>query len=175
MNTAAEWFGSTWRTVAFVAANTAAIYFTSLVAVRIAGRRTISQLSAFDVVVTIALGSIIATTAVSSDPSYIEGATAVVTLLAVQLVVAAVRLRSSTARRVIDFRPQIVVRDGNVELPSGIFKAQLSPDELYAKLRVAGVPDVDEIRLVLLEPTGELSILRNQTEADAARATGMLP
>ncbi len=53
-----EWFVASWDVVGFVVLSTVAMYLSVLIGVRIAGRRTLAQLSAFDAVVTIALGSI---------------------------------------------------------------------------------------------------------------------
>lgn len=103
-----DWFGSSWTTVAYVAGSTFAIYCSALMVIRVAGRRTVAQLSAFDVVVTIALGSLIATTAVSRDPSYAQGITALSTLLVLQVIAAALRQTFAFVRRLLDFAPCVV-------------------------------------------------------------------
>ena len=95
----ADWFGASWATIGFVVAGTVAAYGTLLVGVRLAGRRTASELSAFDVVVTVALGSLLASMAVSPDPSYLQGVTPMATLLLLQ-----VRRGVQRARR--DSNPQ---------------------------------------------------------------------
>ena len=153
-----DWFGSSWATVAYVAASTIAVYASALVAVRVAGRRTVARFSAFDVVVTIALGSLIASTAVSRDPSYAEGATAMGTLLVLQVGVAALRQRSAGARRLLDFPPWVVVRNGRMELPATPLGPQMTADELLSSLRQRGVFNLDGLRLVVIEPTGGLSV-----------------
>lgn len=152
-----EWFGSSWSTVGWVAASTVAIYATTVVAVRLAGRRTVAQISAFDVVVTIALGSIVATTAVSSTASYAQGATAVATLLVLQVAVGALRVRYPTLSRVLDFRPQVVARDGAVDLSRHPFGPQLTEEEVRSKLREHGVFDLSSVTVVIMEPTGGMS------------------
>lgn len=87
------------------------MYGPALLAIRLAGRRTVARFSAFDVVVTTALGSLIASTAVGRDPSYGQGVTAMITLLGLQVGVGALRQRSAAARRLLDFTPWVVVRD----------------------------------------------------------------
>jgi hypothetical protein len=62
-----EWLGASWRTVGFVVVGTVATYLSTLVAIRLAGRRTVAQLSSFDIVVTVAIGSLVASTASSND------------------------------------------------------------------------------------------------------------
>jgi multisubunit Na+/H+ antiporter MnhF subunit len=110
-----EWFGASWETIGYVSAGTVAMYFSTVTAARIAGRRRLAQISAFDTIVTIAIGSLLATTAVSREASYAEGMAALLTLLGLQLGVAAMRRRFSRFRRIIEFRPELVVRT----VPSG--------------------------------------------------------
>ena len=156
----AEWFGASWSTVAWVAASTGAMYATVVIAVRVAGRRTLTQLSAFDIVVTIAIGSIVATTSVQRTASYAQGATAIVTLLAMQTLVGACRQRFPFLRRVLDFTPQVVVREGRMNLSSGPLGPQLTETELLSRLRQQGVFSLDGVHIVVLEPTGEVSVSR---------------
>ncbi len=154
------WFTSSWATVGFVAASTAAIYLTTLVAVRIAGRRTVSQMSAFDVVVTIALGTLLSSTAVSPTPSYAHGVTALVTLLMLQIGVAAIRQRVPRLRRIVDFAPRVLLRDGQPQLGMSPFGPQLTHDELLSRLRQRGVLSLDDAAVVILEPNGKVSVVR---------------
>ncbi|MFP5319450.1 MAG: DUF421 domain-containing protein [Acidimicrobiia bacterium] len=155
-----EWFGASWRTIGYVMASTAATYVSAIVAIRLAGRRTVAELSAFDVVVTVAIGSLVASTAVSSEPSYTQGMIALVTLLLLQVGIAAVRQRSATFRRLLDFEPETVVEGGEVNLPSGPLTSQITREELRSMLRERGVFDLDEVSLVVVEPTGGLSVRR---------------
>ena len=161
-----EWFGSSWSTVWWVAASTVAIYATTVIAVRLAGRRTVAQISAFDVVVTIALGSIVATTAVSSTASYAQGATAVSTLLVLQVLVGALRMRYPSLSRVLDFRPQVVVRDGEADLSRHPFGPQLTEEELRSKLRQQGVFDLSSVTVVIVEPTGDVSSATSDVDVE---------
>ena len=163
-----DWFGSSWETVAYVIVSTVAIYCSSLIAIRVAGRRPVAQLSSFDIVVTIALGSLIASTAVSRDPSYAQGITAVATLLLLQVLAAAARQKWAAARRLLDFAPYVVVRDGDLDLPKTPFGPQMTKDELLSKLRERDVFELDGLRLVVIEPTGGISVIQGGTKAEAA-------
>lgn len=157
----AQWFGASWSTIGFVAASTLAMYVTLLAAVRLAGRRTVAQLSAFDVIVTVALGTLLSSTVVTAEPSYAQSTTAIVTLLALQVTVAAVRRRSSRVQRLLEFEPEVVVRDGAVHLPTGLTSSQLSEGELRSRLRQQGVFDTSDLAVVVLEPSGRISVVRH--------------
>ncbi|MFP5370072.1 MAG: DUF421 domain-containing protein, partial [Actinomycetes bacterium] len=160
-----EWFGVSWATIGYVVAGTAAMYGSTLVAVRIAGRRTVARLSAFDLIITTAIGSLLASACVSADPSYAQATTALVTLLLLQMAVAAARRRFPAVARLLEFEPRVVLRDGDVDLDRGLFGAQLTRAELESALRSQGVFDLSSVRLVVLEPTGEFSVARGEPGA----------
>lgn len=156
----ADWFGASWSTLGFVALSTVAMYLSVLVGVRLAGRRTLAQLSAFDAVVTIALGSILSTTVLSASPSYARGVTAVVTLLGLQVTLGAARRRYPKVRRLVDFDPVPLIEDGVEQPRGGPLGVQLTDDELRSALRRRGVFDVDDVDEAVLEPTGDVSVRR---------------
>jgi uncharacterized membrane protein YcaP (DUF421 family) len=162
-----EWFGASWATVGYVVAGTVVMYASAVVGVRLAGRRTLAQMSAYDAVITVALGTLVSSVAVTSDPSYAQGLTALVTLLALQASLGLLRSRSGWVRRAMDFRPEAVVRDGRIELPEGLATSQLTQSELWSRLRQHGVADVGEVALVLLEPQGSITIARDAATAEA--------
>lgn len=145
-------------------AGTIVTYLSTIVAVRLAGRRTVAELSSFDVAVTVAIGSLVASTAVTSQPSYAQGMTALVTLLLLQVGIAALRQRSATLRRLLDFKPETVVDNGRLDLPTGPLTSQITWDELESKLRERGVFDLEDVALVVVEPTGGLSVRRRLSE-----------
>jgi uncharacterized membrane protein YcaP (DUF421 family) len=156
-----SWMGASWADLAFVVLGGVAMYVTTIVGVRLAGRRTIAQLSAFDLVITVALGSLVANTIASDDPSYAQGATALVTLLALQVAIGWSGRRIPALRRLLVFEPEVIVRDGTTRLPTGITTSQLTEEELDSRLRQQGVFDRSDLALVVLEPTGDLSIRRS--------------
>jgi uncharacterized membrane protein YcaP (DUF421 family) len=92
---------------------------------------------------------------VSSTTTVAQGAAAIGTLLALQIGAGWLRRRSARVRRLPDFAPEVVLRDGEPQLPSGPLTSQLTADEL----RQQGVFDTSGIALVVLEPTGGLSVV----------------
>ncbi len=152
------WSGSRQLLGAAVAA--VVIYVVALAAVRLAGRRTLAQMSAFDIVVTIAIGTLISSTARPSRASVLDSAAVLLTLLLLQVVLAAVRQQPPALRRLLDFSPQVVVRDGAALLPRRPDSAQLTVSDLESWLRREGIGKLDDVALAVLEPTGEVSVLR---------------
>jgi len=165
-------FGAPWTVIGWTVLLTASLYASVLVATRVAGRRTLSQLSAFDALTTIAIGTILGSTAISHQISFVEGVAAMLTLFSLQIVVGYARQRSPALRRALDFPPVTVVRDGEVDLPTGPFGSQLSIDEVRSELRHHGFADPAAVERAVLEPMGGLSVVRAAGVGDrAARRT----
>jgi uncharacterized membrane protein YcaP (DUF421 family) len=158
------WFGASWSTIGYVVASTTAIYCSALVATRLAGRRSLAQMSAFDVLVTVALGTLISSTAVSKDPSYLQGLVVLLTLLTLQVLLATLRQTFPRLARYVDFTPYVVLRHGEPDLTRSPFAAQMTREELVSKLRQQGVFDLRHGDFAILEPTGQISVVRSGTD-----------
>ncbi len=157
---------SSWQDAADTGVRTLVVYCLALVLARAAGRRTLAQLSAFDIVVTIAAGTVVGSTALPKDPSVSDGLTVLVVLFALQVALGAARQRSAWVRSVLDFAPRRVVVDGEASLLRSPGSAQLTRTDLEAQLRRQGVTDLSHVRLAILEPTGKLSVLRSGDGTD---------
>lgn len=162
--------GATWELVARVAGTTAAMYVVLLVGVRVAGRRTLSHVSAFDAIVTIALGSIVATTSVSTDTGLAQGVIAVAVLLVLQVAVAFVRRVAPPTRRFLDFPPLLLMSREREVPKTGLLGPQITHDELLSALRTKGVHDLSTVVDVRIEPNGEISVRRAE-DADSGPVT----
>jgi len=167
MNEISERFLSSWETVTFVALSTVAIYLSSLVAIRVAGRRTVSQMSAFDFIITVAIGTLVTTTALSRTTTYVDGMTALVTLLLMQVALGALRQKSRAIERVADFGPVVVYDGRTLNLPRSPFGPQMTEKELMSKLRRVGVFELGPRTIVLLEQDGAVSVATRE-EGDAS-------
>ena len=87
-------------------------YLALIVLLRISGKRTLAKLNAFDFVVTVALGSTLATVLLSSSVALAEGVTALALLIGLQYVVAWASVRSPYVERLVKSEPSLVYRDG---------------------------------------------------------------
>jgi uncharacterized membrane protein YcaP (DUF421 family) len=148
----------------------AAIYLWVIGATRLAGLRSFSKMSAFDFAMTVAIGSIIASTALGAAP-LVNGLLAVAALYLAQVGVS--RLRQATRLEdVVDNTPLLLVHDGQV-LDAHLERARVTHDDLRAKLRAAGVLTLDDVRAVVLETTGDFSVLQGGERLDPAMLEGV--
>jgi uncharacterized membrane protein YcaP (DUF421 family) len=151
------WFDS-WSDLVRVAVIGASAYLTVVVVLRLAGKRTLAKLNAFDLVVTVALGSTLATILLSSDVSWTEGALALLVLALLQSLVAWVTVRRPRMRTVVTSRPTLLLRDGHL-LPAAMRSERVAEDEIRQAVRASGSGDLSDIAAVVLESDGSLSVI----------------
>jgi uncharacterized membrane protein YcaP (DUF421 family) len=125
---------------------------------RLSGSRTLAKLNAFDFVVTIALGSTLSSAILSADVSLVEGATAFVVLIGLQFLVSWLYRRVPALRSVVTARPVALVVDGHVR-PAAMERERITPAEVRATLRQAGLTDLGDVAAVVLETDGTLSVI----------------
>ena len=125
---------------------------------RITGKRTLSKMNAFDLIVTVALGSTLATVLLSKDIALAEGVTAFLLLAGAQYAVTWMSLRSDRFRRWIKAEPRALLRDGRL-IADALRAERVTPDEVEAAIRAAGHADAAAIELVMLETDGSMSVV----------------
>ena len=127
--------------------------------VRVVGLRSFSKMTSFDFVMTIAMGSLVGSAARSTTwTDYLQAVAAMASLFLVQWVTANLRNSSHWANRVIQNQPVLLMRDGKV-LEEALRATRVSRDSLFEKLRGANVLDMAKVRAVVLETTGDVSVL----------------
>lgn len=141
------------------------IYIALLTFTRLSGLRSFSKLSSFDFAITVSIGSIIATTVVSKDPPVSYGVVALASLYGMQHVVAWLRQRFKFVETTVDNRPLLLMCRGEV-LEQNLKKGQITCDDLRAKLRHANVSALAQVAAVVLETTGDITVIKDADELD---------
>ena len=121
-----------------------------LILTRINGLRSFSKMSGHDFVITVAMGSVLASVAI--------GIVAIVSLFVVQAIIGRLRTHFKIMREAVDNTPLLVMEDGAF-LDHNLTMAKLTRADLLGKLREANVLRLDEVRAVVFEPTGDISVL----------------
>jgi uncharacterized membrane protein YcaP (DUF421 family) len=125
---------------------------------RIAGNRTLAKLNAFDLIVTVALGSTLATVLLSKTVALAEGVLAFFILVGLQFLVTWSSVRVRWVRRVVTGEPRLLLYQGEMLL-TALRKARLTQDEVMAAVRGAGVHALENVQAVVLETDGSLSVV----------------
>ncbi len=112
----AETFFAGWAAVARVVVTCVLAYAALVALLRISGKRTLSKMNAFDLVVTVALGSTLATILLSRDVALAEGLVAFALLIGLQYVVAWLSVRSATVSRLVKAEPALLLYRGALDV-----------------------------------------------------------
>lgn len=133
-------------------------YGALLTLTRMLGKRQVAQLTFFDYVVGITIGSMVSTAVVELENQFLSSMTGVLTWVLLTVLIAQGEVRSRWFRHLVDGRPVPVVRDGRI-LASHLRKERISVDELMMLLRQRQVFDVTQVQAALLETSGQVSVL----------------
>lgn len=165
------WFDS-WSDVLRILLVGTASYVALVVVLRVTGRRTLSQLNAFDFIVTVALGSVLASILLSSDVSWTEGVVALALLVALQYLVAVVSSRFPWSRVAITSRPVLLLLEGRL-LPDALRSSRLTASEVRQAVRGSGVGDLRDVHAVILETNGKLHVIQRASVGDGSAIEGV--
>ena len=149
-----EGWGSIARTVGVGLLAYAALVFV----LRVSGKRTLSKMNAFDFVVTVALGSTLATILLSREVALATGVAALLVLVGMQYVVAWLSVRSPAVRRMTRSEPRLLVRNGEM-LHAAMRAERVTKDEVLAAIRFEGFSSLSDVDAMILETDGSFSVV----------------
>jgi uncharacterized membrane protein YcaP (DUF421 family) len=150
-------FGASWETLTAIVLSAIGVYVAVIFLTRIAGLRSLAKMSSFDFAATVAVGSTVSATALGSTP-LVNGLVALCMLYGLQYLVATLR-RKKALRGAVDNTPMLLMVDGEV-VEDNLRHSRVSREELWSQLRLAGVRQRDQVRAVILETTGDMSLLQ---------------
>ena len=148
-------------------------YATLIVFLRVSGKRTLSKMNAFDLVVTVALGSTLASVLLSQDVTLAQGAVAFALLVALQFVITWSSVRIRWIRRLVTGEPSLLLHGGAC-LPAALRRERVTEDEVRAAVRAAGLASLQEAAAVVLETDGSFSVLRAHDDSDRSSLKGVI-
>lgn len=138
-----------------------------VILVRVNGLRSFSKMTNFDFVMTVATGSLLAGAGQSTDwAGFGQAAAAMAALFIVQFTAAKLRKVSDTVESVMQNEPVLLMRNGEFER-TAMQRERVAESDLVAKLREANAIDMSKIHAVVLETTGDVSVLHGDDKMDA--------
>lgn len=128
---------------------------------RISGKRTLTKLNAFDLVVTVALGSTLATILLDSNISLLEGLTAFALLIGGQYIITFLAVRSKSFNKFIKSEPRLLYINGTY-LENTMKKERINRVEILQAMRNQGKGNMEEVQAVVLETDGSMSVIQGE-------------
>lgn len=151
-------FFDDWQSVLRIVVVGSSAYSVLILWLRLTGKRTLTKWNAFDLVVTVALGSTLATVMLSRTTALVEGIVALGLLVALQFGITWLAVRTGLVDRLIKARPTLLLRRGCF-LDDALRRQRVTREEVRAAVRGAGIGALDDVEAVVLETDGSVSVV----------------
>lgn len=142
-------------------------YFGTIVWLRVSGKRTLSKWNSFDFIVTIALGSILASAVLSKSTSFLQTMAAIALLVGLQFIITWLSVHTSAIQSLIKSEPSLLLFKGKM-IEDALTKERVAKGEVLAAVRLSGQCCIEDIDAVVLETDGSFSVIPS---LDAEKAT----
>lgn len=150
------------------AARAAAVYVLMLIVIRVLGKRTVGNFSAFDLLVALMLGEVV-DEIIYGDVRFIQGTVAVVAIGALAYADSWLAYWDHGMEAVLEGKPTIIVRDGEF-VREGMRAERMNEKDVLGQLRGQGIQDMRVVRLAVVEHDGSVSILKHSWAEHAEKA-----
>ncbi|WP_130899749.1 YetF domain-containing protein [Pseudomonas sp. Sample_11] len=141
-----------------------AMYLALIVLFKIAGRRSLAELTTFDFVLLMIIGEATQQALLGDDFSLTNAFLVIITLIAVDVGFSLLKQRSSWVSRLIDGEPTIIVENGKL-LHRRLRHARLvEADVMEAARSSQGIETIDQIKFAIIERNGKISVIRQDPE-----------
>jgi len=158
-------FFDSWAGLGRVVVVGVCAYAALVLLLRVSGKRTLSKMNAFDLVVTVALGSTFATVLLSKDVALAEGVLAFALLICLQFAVAWLSVRSKAVAELVKSEPALLLFQGRF-LSDALRRERVTEDEVRAAVRSQGIGSLEDVDAVVLETDGTVTVLKKTEEPD---------
>ncbi len=135
-----------------------AVYCLALLLARLIGRKLISQMTFFDFIVGISMGSIVANAMIGKEASTLSSVIALITMSMLTIGIAYVHMKSFKARKIMNSEPTTIVHNGII-IEENMKNIRLTINELMMKLREKNAFNLADIEFAIMETDGQLSVL----------------
>ena len=139
------------------------VYIALIILLRVSGKRTLSKWNAFDFVVTIALGSILASVVISKSLTLLEGIAALGWLISMQFIITSLSVRFAWVEDLIKSDPTLLVDNGTF-LQEVMKNKRVSEAEILTAIRSQGIGMIEEVAAVVLENDGSFSVIKKSAD-----------
>lgn len=166
-----EWITSGGTALLMVVISGIGIYIALLVFVRLNGLRSFSKMSSFDFAITVAFGSVMASTLLAEKPSLSDGVMGLAVLFTLQYFVSKAR-RTTQFEHLVDNEPLLLMAGPHV-LEDNLAQARLTDHDLKSHLRLAGVTHPNQVLAVVFETSSDVSVLKLSDQVDSGLFEGV--
>lgn len=161
-----------WQELGMTAARGLLVYVLMLVVIRILGKRTVGNFTAFDLLVALMLGEVV-DEIIYGDVSLAQGAIAILVVASAKYVTAWLTYLNHGINRLFEGTPREVVRNGEF-VREAMRKELVNEEEVLAALRLQSISDMREVKKAVMEVDGHISVIREDW-AEPLQKRDLLP
>ena len=165
-------FFDNWSDLLHILAMGLLAYPLFVVSLRVCGKRTLSTMNAFDLVVTVALGAILARTILAQNVTLVEGFAGFAVLIGLQIGVTWLSVRSATIRHLVRAEPILLFHRGQY-LQQAMRRERITEDDILAAIRAQGMATVETVEAVIIEGNGRLVALPTPQQGGASALSNL--
>jgi uncharacterized membrane protein YcaP (DUF421 family) len=162
-----SFFFAGWSSLARIVIVGVPAYFLLLALLHLVGKHSLAKTNAYGFVVTVALGSALASAVLTKEVTLADGVVAIGILLGLQYLLSTLISRWSWANNFITQKPVLLVRDGHL-LNDALKRERVTKAEILAALRQNGIDSIDGVGAVVLESDGSFSVIRKVGQSPSA-------
>lgn len=140
------------------------IYFFLMIALRVMGKREMSQMSAFELVTLLMVPEIFSTALAREDYSMTHATVGVATLFTLVFITSLVTFRFKRIETMVEGQPSILVSNGK-PIERNLKRERVTVDEVFVELHKAGLHELEQVRWAILEPDGKIAIIPRRDPA----------
>ncbi len=144
------------------------IYLFLVIALRLVGKRELTQLNTLDFVVLLAVANAVQNGLIGADNSVTGALVGAIVLFAVNSALAYVLFRYARLQRVVEGTPTVLIRDGRI-LDDALKREQLSRDDLLLEIQSAGADRFDDVRTASLLPNGKVIVVQKEANQSSVQ------
>ncbi|MBU4529964.1 MAG: DUF421 domain-containing protein [Hoeflea sp.] len=152
-------FFDDWAGIGRILVTAPLAYLALIVMLRTSGKRTLSKFNAFDFVVTICLGSMLASIILTKSVPLIEGVVALALLICLQFVITWLSVRSQAVETLVKSEPALLVHRGTYQ-DKALREERVTREEITAALHASGEAELSAFHSVVLETDGSLNVFK---------------
>jgi uncharacterized membrane protein YcaP (DUF421 family) len=162
-----------WTYLGEVAFRTVFMFLVLLTALTISGKREVRQLSIYELVLVIGLGSAAGDPMFYHDVPLSSAVVVFIVMMSCYKLATYISDRNKKISDIIEGKPVYVIENGSI-LIENFDREDLGIDELFSDLRTAGIEQLGQVRVAILEPSGQLSIFKFD-DSDVREGLPILP
>lgn len=135
-----------------------AVYFFMLIALRVFGKKELSQLNTTDIILILLISNAVQNAMVGPDTSLWGGLAAATVLFLINFLLKKIMFRSKWFSALLQDKPQILIHEGKLDFRQ-LSRLDISHEELKEAMREHGVEHFTDVKLAMLETDGNISII----------------